>query len=68
MKKETIFQILAVGFLLTSAYFYRDAKNDYAFFFLVLSACSFLLNIRSQAKARISANEAANLHETPTDN
>ncbi len=68
MKKETIFQILAAGLLVTSAYFYWDVKNDYAFFFLVLSACSFLLNIRFQAKARISANEAANLNETPTDN
>ncbi len=68
MKKETIFQILAAMFLVTAAYFYWDVNYDYAFFFLVLSACSFLLNKRFEAKARISANEATNLHETPTDN
>jgi hypothetical protein len=67
MRKDLIFQILAAVFLVVAAYFFWGQNNDLAFFFLVLSASSFLLNIRFQAKARLSASERSDLDKSPTD-
>ena len=57
MRKEIIFKILAAVLLIVAAYFFWGENNDLAFFFLVLSACSFFLNVRFQAKARLAADE-----------
>jgi uncharacterized membrane protein len=57
MRKEIIFQILASVFLVVSAYFFWGQNNDFAFFFLVLSACAFFLNIRVQARARLEGDK-----------
>ncbi len=67
MKKDLVFQILAAVLLITSAYFYWDDNSDYAFFFLVLSACSFFMNIKFQAKARLASAEESNLENTRDD-
>ena len=67
MKKEIIFQILAAVFLVVAAYFFWGQNNDFAFFFLVLSACSFFLNIRFQAKARLAAHEISERERSTND-
>ena len=67
MKKETVFQILAAFLLVVAAYFYWGQDSDFAFFFLVLSACSFFLNMRFQAKARLAASERSDLEKHSTE-
>ncbi|CAN5261285.1 hypothetical protein BH20ACI2_BH20ACI2_15060 [soil metagenome] len=61
MNKARIFQISSVALLGSAFYFFWMDNSDYAFFFLVLSACSFLLNIRFQAKARLADLEEQNI-------
>ena len=48
-----IFQIAAVMFLAIAAYFLWAENKDGVFVALVLSACSFFLSIRFQAKERL---------------
>lgn len=67
MKIELLFQVLAAIFLIVAAYFFWGENNDFAFFFFVLSACSFFLNIRFRAKARLAEDEQAKLDESTTD-
>ena len=67
MKIELIFQILAIILLTAAAYFFWGRNNDLAFFFLVLSACSFFMNVRFQAKARLAAAENAEIDESSTN-
>lgn len=67
MRKELVFKILAAVFLIAAAYCFWGQNNDFAFFFLVLSACSFFLNIRFQAKARLAANQRSDLDKSPID-
>ncbi len=54
MQKARIFQILSVALVVPAFYFFWVDNSDYAFFFMVLSACSFLVNVRFQAKARLA--------------
>jgi hypothetical protein len=62
-----IFQILAAILLVVAAYFFWGQNNDFAFFFLVLSACSFFLNIRFRAKARLDAHSGTDSLESSSD-
>ena len=67
MKIEFLFQLLTAVFLIAAGYFYWGQDNDLAFFSLVLSACSFFLNIRFRAKARLAANERSAPEKSPSD-
>ena len=57
MKRERIFQILAVIFVGIAAFFLWMENKDGVFVAIVLAACSFLISIRFQAKARLASNE-----------
>ncbi|MGI8811769.1 MAG: hypothetical protein ACR2IH_04490 [Pyrinomonadaceae bacterium] len=58
MKIERIFQAVAVIFSAATVYFFWNGSTDAAFGAGVLGACSFLLSIRFQIKARNVLREA----------
>jgi hypothetical protein len=53
-----LFQALAIALLLPAAFFLWQQNRDGVFVCVVLSACSFFMSIRFQAKERLSEQES----------
>lgn len=58
MKTERIFQILAIAFAISAAYFLWQRNGDGAFVSAVLGSVAFFLSVRAQVKERNLAREA----------
>ena len=50
---ELVFNILAVIFFVTAAYFYSTDSSDRVFFAIVLAICSLFLAFRYKLKDRL---------------
>lgn len=61
------FQILAVVFGGTAAYFLWTDNKEAAFVTAVLAACSFFLSIRFQARARLDESAERRNENVETD-